>query len=121
MIRLLSDIGRAAVVLAAILTIVGCAMWGYTLAEGFELLRNGNVGFAGSGRITVSEVAGIVIGGAAGMIIAGAVFGAIATLYDIRDNIRMILLLKGGRSAADRVDDDRGSLVTGRRREPRIS
>jgi hypothetical protein len=121
MIKLLSNIGRSTVVFAAFATVVGCAIWGYTLAEGYDLLHNGVVGFAGLGRITLTELVGLVAGGLLGILVAGAVFGAIATLYDIRDNIRMVVARKGGRLNLDWEDDDRRSSAADGRREPYIS
>jgi hypothetical protein len=83
MIRLLSAIGRATIVLAALLTIAGFTVGGYGMGTGQY-----NGGFAPGVAQGNGGVVGAVVGVVAGVIIAGAVFGPIATLYDIRDNIR---------------------------------
>jgi len=83
MIRLLSAIGRATVVLAALLTIVGFAIGGYGMGTGQYY-----GGFAPGVAQGTGGVVGAVVGVIVGIIVAGAVFGPIATLYDIRDNIR---------------------------------
>jgi TRAP-type C4-dicarboxylate transport system permease small subunit len=80
MIRFLSGIGRAIVVLAALFTIVLCAIGGYGWAHGYY------AGYAPTPGVGVA--AGTVLGAVAGIVVAGIVFGPIATLYDIRDNIR---------------------------------
>jgi MFS family permease len=83
MIKLLSAIGRATIILAALLTIVGFAVSGYGLAT------SGYYGdFAPEAARGAGGTWGAVLGGVVGIIVAGAVFGPIATLYDIRDNIR---------------------------------
>jgi len=83
MIRLLSAMGRAAIILAALLTIVGFAVGGYGMATGGYYAD-----FAPEAARRAGGAWGAVLGGIVGIIVAGAVFGPIATLYDIRDNIR---------------------------------
>ena len=83
MIRLLSALGRATVIVAAILTIAGFAVGGYGMATGQYY-----GGFAPDPARGVGGALGAMLGGLVGIILAGAVFGPIATLYDIRDNIR---------------------------------
>ena len=83
MITLLSALGRATVIVAAILTIMGFAAGGYGMGTGENY-----GGFTSGTAQAAGGVWGAVLGGVAGIIVAGAVFGPIATLYDIRDNIR---------------------------------
>ena len=83
MITLLSALGRATVIVATILTIVGFAVGGYGMGAG-EYYG----GFVPAAAHVGGGVWGAVLGGIAAIIVAGAVFGPIATLYDIRDNIR---------------------------------
>jgi len=83
MIRLLSAMGRAAIILATLLMIGGFAVGGYGMAT------NGYYAdFAPEAARGAGGTWGAVLGGIVGIIVAGAVFGPIATLYDIRDNIR---------------------------------
>jgi hypothetical protein len=90
MIRLLSYIGRTVIVVAAILTVVGFSISGYLLARYQELLDYGNFTISGGGQITPREGFYSLLGAGIGFVVAGIVFGAIATLYDIRDNLRWI-------------------------------
>jgi hypothetical protein len=83
MIRLLSALGRVTVIVAAILTIAGFAVGGYGMGTGQNY-----GGFAPGLPQGTGGALGAVLGGIAGIIVAGAVFGPIATLYDIRNNIR---------------------------------
>jgi hypothetical protein len=83
MIRLLSAVGRATVIVVAVLTIVGFAIGGYGMGTGEY-----HGSFASAVPQGAGGVVGAVVGAIVGIIVAGAVFGPIATLYDIRDNIR---------------------------------
>jgi hypothetical protein len=83
MIRLLSAVGRATVSVVAVLTIVGFGLGGYGMATGGYYAD-----FAPEAARGAGGVVGAVVGVIVGIIVAGAVFGPIATLYDIRDNIR---------------------------------
>jgi uncharacterized protein YqgC (DUF456 family) len=85
MIKLLSSIGRATIIVAALLTIVVFAVGGYAMGTG-------QYGAFASGGAQGAGGWGAVLGGILGIIVAGAVFGPIATLYDIRDNIRRMAL-----------------------------
>jgi hypothetical protein len=89
MIKLLSAVGRATITLAALLTIVGFTVGGYGMGTGQY-----NGGFAPGVAQGNGGVVGAVVGVIVGIIVAGAVFGPIATLYDIRDNIRRMALHK---------------------------
>ena len=88
MIRLLSAVGRATIVIAAVFIIVGSTVAGYVDADtrpylfGFRFARE----------------YGALIGLVAGIVAAGIVLGPLATLYDIRDNMRR--LAKGGEGEA---------------------
>jgi hypothetical protein len=86
MIRLLSAIGREIIIVAALLTIVVFVVGGYAMGTGGygDLAPGAGRGIGGGW--------GAVLGGVLGIIVAGAVFGPIATLYDIRDNIRRMAL-----------------------------
>jgi hypothetical protein len=111
MIRLLSLIGRATIVIAAIVIIVAFAVAGYQAPEMHPYLAD-----YGFGRPV-----GAVVGFAIGLVTAGIVFGPLATLYDIRDNLR--LLAKANEDASARPDRS----ASGRdgpptvRREPRLT
>ena len=90
MIRLLSAIGRVVIAVAAVLTVISCTMVGYLFARSQEFAIYGNFSISGSGQITPLEVFYSVLGGGIGFVVSGAVFGAIATLYEIRDSLRLI-------------------------------
>ncbi len=115
MIRLLSDIGRTTIVVAAALTIIGCIIAGYLLARSQELVAYGNFTISGGGQITPLEVFYSLLGGCVGLLLAGTVFGTIATFYDIRDNIRRIAHQYP--VSGEPVDDPLTARV---RREPRM-
>jgi hypothetical protein len=78
MIRLLSAVGRATIIIAAMVMIVGAAVGGYVGAETHPELY-----FTSYGR-WLGALIGLVLGVAS----AGVVFGPLATLYDIRDSLR---------------------------------
>src|SRR5512146_677060 len=78
MIRLLSAVGRATIVIAAAVMIVGGAIGGYVSAE-----TRPELFFTTYGRWL-----GALIGLALGVVSAGVVFGPLATLYDMRDSLR---------------------------------
>jgi hypothetical protein len=111
MIRLLSLIGRATIVIAAILIVVTFTVTGYQSPELHPYLAD-----YGFGRPV-----GAVVGFAIGLVTAGIIFGPLATLYDIRDNVRH--LAKAGDDAPARPDRS----ASGRegpptvRREPRLT
>jgi hypothetical protein len=111
MIRLLSAIGRATIVIAAILIVVAFAATGYQAPELHPYLAD-----YGFGRL-----AGAALGFAIGLVAAGIIFGPLATLYDIRDSLRR--LAKAGDDAPTRPDRS----ASGRegpptvRREPRLT
>jgi hypothetical protein len=90
MIRLLSAIGRCVTVVAAIGVIVGSAIFGYSWARALEVHDYGSFAISGGGVLTPLELLYSIIGCGVGLIGAGAVFGAIATLYEIRDNLRLV-------------------------------
>jgi hypothetical protein len=118
MIELLSAIGRVVVVIGAVLTVAAFAVGGYLYAYAEEAKIYGIYSISGGGRITPRELVYGVIGAAIGFVVAGAAFGAIATLYIIRDSLRSLLALEIARS---RADGARGSPGTGRtRQEPRV-
>jgi hypothetical protein len=78
MIRLLSAVGRATIVIAAAVIIVGGAVGGYMGAETRPELY-----FTSYGR-WLGGLIGLVLG----VISAGVVLGPLATLYDMRDSLR---------------------------------
>ena len=88
MIRLLSAIGRIVIVWGAVLWVVACVAAG---AVGV-----GTQSQAPDGHI-VGGIVGGIIGAIVGLISAGVIFGSIATLYDIRDSLR--LLVEQGRTS----------------------
>ena len=110
MIRILSMIGRATLVVAAILVIVGAAVAGY-IDAGREV---------GGVAIGYGPVVGALLGLVVGIITAGVVFGPLATLYDIRDNVRLVAELAEGEyePPAPKAPDRQGPVTT--RREPRL-
>lgn len=116
MIRLLSEIGRLAVIVAAVLTVLGGMIEGYVMARGYEMMTYGTFSISGGGQITPQEVLGILVGGMSGVVIAGTVLGAIATLYEIRDSLHQLNVQLRGSSALPSRPLDRAH----GRREPRI-
>lgn len=78
MIKLLSAVGRATIVIAAVLIILGSTAAGYVDADARPYL----FGFR------FAREAGALIGLAIGIVAAGVVFGPLATLYDMRDSLR---------------------------------
>jgi uncharacterized membrane protein len=82
MIRLLSAIGRIVIVLAAVLWVIALVVMG-----AFEI---GTHSPTPDGYV-VGGIIGGIVGAIFGLISAGVVFGAIATLYDIRDNLRLLV------------------------------
>lgn len=114
MIEMLSAIGRGVIVVAATLTVIGSMVGGYTVARAQESVSYGHFLISGGGQITPLEFLYLVLGGGIGLVIAGAVFGAIATLYDIRDSLRLLTRLNGGNPPSD------GSGARTVRREPRV-
>lgn len=110
MIRILSSIGRATIVVAAVLMIVGSAAAGYLNAA-----KEYGIAALGYG-----PAIGGLIGLVAGTIAAGVVLGPLATLYDIRDAVRHLVQLAEDEypPAAPKVPDRQGPVTT--RREPRL-
>jgi hypothetical protein len=110
MIRILSVIGRATIVVAALLMIVGSAVAGYVDA-------GRQYGFAAFGY---GPGVGALIGLVLGIIGAGVILGPLATLYDIRDGVRHLVELAEDEyaPAAPKVPDRQGPLTT--RREPKL-
>ena len=110
MIRILSSIGRATIVVAALLMIVGSAVAGYVDAG-----RQYGLAALGFG-----PGLGALIGLVLGTIGAGVILGPLATLYDIRDGVRHIVELAKAEHGpeAPKAPDRQGPLTT--RREPRL-
>ena len=110
MIRILSMIGRATLVVAAILVIVSTAVAGY-LDAGREV---------GGVAIGYGPVVGALLGLLAGILAAGVILGPLATLYDIRDNVRLIAEVAEGEHEPQtpKAPDRQGPVTT--RREPRL-
>ena len=92
MIRMLSDMGRVLVVVGAFLTIASFTVGGYFFARAAEATMYGTFSISGGGQITPLEISYSLAGLGVGFVVAGAVFGAIATLYDIRDIMRQLAL-----------------------------
>ena len=115
MIRFLSALGRATVVVGALLTIAGGVIEGYIFGrvQGLGIYEGAYLTIAGRGQITPLELFYAVLDAALGIVVAGVVFGPIATLYDIRDNVRQIPRLPI-ESANRGIGNDRS------RREPYI-
>lgn len=80
MIRLLSAVGRATIVIAAAVIIAGGAIGGYLGSE-----TRPELFFTGYGR-WLGALVGLVLG----VVSAGVVFGPLATLYDVRDSLRRL-------------------------------
>ena len=107
MIKLLSDIGRAVIVVAAVMTVLGSTISGYLIARTQESFVYGNFTISHGGQITPRELLYSLLGGGIGLVVAGAVFGAIATLYDIRDSLHLL-------SSPERETPDRKGLPCNR-------
>jgi hypothetical protein len=93
MIGLLSATGRAIIVIAAVLTVIGFTAEGYLIARFQEALSYGNFSISRGGQIMPLELLYLAIGSGAGFIAAGTVFGTVATLYEIRDSLRLLTKL----------------------------
>jgi TRAP-type C4-dicarboxylate transport system permease small subunit len=115
MIGLHSSIGRAVIVVAAAITIIGFTVAGYSVARANEFMTYGTFSLSG-GVLTRLEVLFSVLGCVVGFIVAGAVFGAIATLYEIRDSLRILT----GRETTNRTGDGDRPPAARMRREPHI-
>jgi hypothetical protein len=110
MIRLLSAVGRATIVIAAVVIIVAGAVGGYLGTE-----TRPELFFTSYGRWL-----GALLGLALGVVSAGVVFGPLATLYDIRDSLRRLAKSEEPPYAPRRKshDDLAGPVTT--RQEPRF-
>ncbi len=80
MIRMLSDLGRAMVVASAVLIVAIATVAGYYCARPIEFVSNAD-----------TELFFSLLGLGFGVIVAGAILGPMATLYDIRDNLRRLI------------------------------
>jgi hypothetical protein len=89
-IRLLSAVGRVVIIVAAMLTVIGCIAASYFFARTQEFALYGSFSISGGGQITPLELIYSLHGGGIGVVVSGVIFGAIATLYDIRDSLRVI-------------------------------
>jgi hypothetical protein len=85
MIDWLIRVGRALVVLCAMITIIACAIQGYILANIYYQTTLMEDGTAASG-----PVFGAVLGAVVGLIIAGAVFGLVAAVFDMQRSLRLL-------------------------------
>ena len=109
MIRLLSAVGRATIVIAAAVIIVGGAVGGYMGAETRPELY-----FTSYGR-WLAALVGLVLG----VVSAGVVLGPLATLYDIRDSLRRMAHPDEPEPAPRRKLPDLAGPIT-RRQEPKL-
>ena len=109
MIKLLSAVGRATIVIAAVVIIVGGAVGGYMGSESRPELF-----FTIYGR-WLGALVGLVLG----VISAGIVLGPLATLYDIRDSLRRMADPDEPGSAPSRKLRDLVGPIS-RRQEPRL-
>jgi hypothetical protein len=109
MIRLLSAVGRATIVIAAVLIIVGGAVGGYMGAETRPELY-----FTSYGR-WLGGLIGLVLG----VVSAGVVLGPLATLYDIRDSLRRMANPDAPVNPPARKLRDLAGPIT-RRQEPKL-
>lgn len=112
MIKLLSDMGRTLLVAAALLVIGLATIVGYFAARVWEEQMYGVDFPIRGGVITSREVAYSVVSCGIGIILAGAIFGALATLYDIRDSLRLLVRMQ--------VDQQSPTVRASARREPRL-
>ncbi len=111
MIRLLSLVGRTTIVIAAAFIIVASAMTGYVDADLHPYLSA--YGF--------ERQLGALVGLALGVMAAGVVFGPLATLYDIRDNVRRLAKIdESGPARGERGGGARPGPASVRR-EPRLN
>jgi hypothetical protein len=113
MIRALSTIGHYAIVVATVIFVLGGALGGY----GTALMNEPNPYLYTS--LTAREAVYAAIGAFLGLIIAGVVLGIAATLYDIRDSLR--LLVAAFVSSVANGNDGYTTVVNHQRREPRIN
>lgn len=114
MIKLLSAIGRATIVIAAALVILGFGMFGF-LGSYFGEYKGA---FANDVGIGFNHVLSALIGNVAGILLTGAIFGPFATLYDIRDNLpRLIRFAESAPAPSHREYGDRAE-PTLERQEP---
>lgn len=118
MIGLLSAIGRVVIVVAAALTIISGIIAGYLSARTQEFASFGNFSISGNGQITPLEILYSLLGAAIGFVVAGAVFGAIATLYEIRDNLWLVASQSRSNLLLEELADQR--VAPRIRREPHI-
>jgi hypothetical protein len=118
MIELLSAVGRVVIVVAAVLTVISCTIAGYLFARTQEFATYSNFTISGGGQITPLEIVYSLFGGGIGVVVSGAIFGAIATLYDIRDSLRSIAKRNRGDQSPGELPDQ--PMATRVRREPRI-
>ena len=77
--------------MGAVLTVIATTIAGYLIARAGEFANYGAFMISGGGQLTPLELLYSLIGFVIGAVVAGAVFGAIATLYDIRDSLRIIV------------------------------
>ena len=111
MIRFLSLIGRATIVIAAVLIIVGFVAAGYMNADSRpELLE-----------YRFARELGALFGLMVGIIAAGVILGPLATLYDIRDNVRRLVKFGEGELAPGQRAGSMRTEPAPVRREPRLS
>ncbi len=110
MIRFLSVMGRATIVIAAALIIIG-----FVVASYFDAGIRAELSAFSFGR----EL-GALIGLVLGTIAAGIIFGPLATLYDIRDNLRRLVQIGESEFGPQppKATDPLGPPTT--RREPRL-
>ena len=110
MMRILSAIGRATLVVAALLMIAGSAAAGY-----FDAGKEYGIAALGHG-----PAVGALIGLVLGTIAAGVILGPLATLYDIRDGVRHLVQVAEDEYAPEppKAADRLGPPTT--RREPRM-
>lgn len=114
MIRMLSNIGRTVVALAAVAIIGVNTLGGYVVAVGTQMYADGSLGLSMPGQslpFTSFDLFGALCGFVVGLFMAGLLLGLVATIYDMRDSLRAL---------ASTVNSDvtGGSSV---RREPRLS
>lgn len=111
MIRMLSNIGRSLVALAALVIIGANTIGGYLVAVGLQSYSGDLSALSEPGQpipMTPLDVTGALCGFVIGLFMAGLLLGLVATVYDMRDSLRTI--------AASLAPGSNG----GARREPQV-
>jgi len=109
--KLLSALGRATIAAAAAVIVAGFVIGGYMAP----------VTHPGAADYKIGQELGAAIGFVVGLIAAGMVLGPVATLYDIRDQLRRLVERESGGPMPARQAAGELSGPASVRREPRLN